>query len=159
MLDDSPTKLLVINEWLFQDIKGENGQSKRRETARFLTQFAQGRDKFAVLQDNDNPWMKKSNELMTHGDARIRLLSKQLRSLTWNPDKCKLIQPEYANDAAPDEAVEAADCKDKYLIRTYYAADADLLVTTDEGLLCAFSTRQDVEVVHRDSFLEDYLNS
>ena len=34
MLADSPGKMLVINEWLFQDIKGENGQPKRQETRR-----------------------------------------------------------------------------------------------------------------------------
>ena len=156
---DLPARMLVINEWLFQDIKGENGQSKRWGTGTFLAQFAQGQDKFAVLQDNDNPWMKKSNELMTHGDSRIRLLSKQLRSLTWNPDKCKLIQPEDANYAALQDAIDAAPDEDVYLIQTYFAAGADLLITTDEGLLEAFVCRQDVQVVHRDIFLKDYMTS
>ena len=151
--------MLVINEWLFQDIKGENGQSKRRETGTFLAQFAQGQGKFAALQGSDSPWMKKSNELMTHGDSRIRPLSKLLRSLTWNPDKCRLIQSEDANDAAPDDAIAAAPDEDVYLIQTYFAADADLLITTDEGLHNAFVSCQDVEVIYRDAFLNDYLNS
>ena len=157
MLDDSPTKLLVINEWLFQDIKGENGQSKRRETARFLTQFAQGRDKFAAL--NGKPWITKVYELMTHSTPDIRRLSKLVRSLIIDPSKCVILQPDDVTDAAPQDAIAAAPEEDVYLIQTYYAAGADLLVTTDEGLLDAFESREDVQVVHRDDFLKNYLSS
>ena len=149
--------MLVINEWLFQDIKGENDQSKRRETARFLTQFAQGQDRFAAL--SGSPWMTKAHELMTHSAPEIRRLSKLLRSLILNPSKCRILQPEDVTDAAPQDAIDAAPDEDVYLIQTYYAADADLLITTDEGLYDAFESRQDVEVVHRDALLNDYLNT
>lgn len=152
-----PARMLVINEWLFQDIKGENDQSKRRETARFLTQLAKGQDKFAAL--NGNPWMQKAYELMTHGAPDIRQLSKLLRSLIIDPSKCVILQPEQVADAAPQDAITAAPEEDVYLIQTYYAADADLLITTDEGLYDAFEARQDVEVIYRDAFLNDYLNS
>ena len=157
MLDDSPTKLLVINEWLFQDIKGENGQSKRWETARFLTQFAQGRDKFAAL--NGKPWMTKAYELMTHSAPDIRRLSKLVRSLIIDPSKCVILQPDNDADAAPQDAIAAAPEEDVYLIQTYYAAGADLLISTDTDLLGAFESCQDVHVMHRDAFLDDYLNS
>ena len=149
--------MLVINEWLFQDIKGENDQSKRRETARFLTQFAQGQDRFAAL--NGSPWMTKAHELMTHSAPEIRQLSKLLRSLIINPSKCRILQPDDCTDAAPQDAITAAPEEDVYLIQTYYAADADLLITTDEGLHNAFVSCQDVEVIYRDPFLNGYLNS
>ena len=152
-----PARMLVINEWLFQDIKGENDQSKRRETARFLTQFAQGQDRFAAL--SGSPWMTKAHELMTHSAPEIRRLSKLLRSLIINPSKCRILQPEDVTDAAPQDAIDAAPDEDVYLIQTYYAADADLLITTDEGLHNAFVSCQDVEVIYRDAFLNDYLNS
>ena len=157
MLADPPTKLLVINEWIFQDIKGENGQLARDETARFLTQFKQGQDKFAVLKVS--PWAKKADELMRHGDFRIRTLSKLMRSMIFDLNKCCILQPEDVKIAAPQDAIAAVPKEDVYLIQTYYAAGADLLITTDEGLLTAFASRQDVEVIHRDNFLENYLNS
>ena len=153
---DPPTKLLVINEWIFQDIKGENGQPARDETARFLTQFKQGQDKFAVLRES--PWAKKADELMKHGDLRIRTLSKLMRSMIFDLNKCCILQPENVKIAAPRDAITVAPNEDIYLIETYFAADADLLITTDEGLLEAFASRQDVEVIHRDAFLNDYLN-
>lgn len=154
---DSPGKMLVINEWLFQDIKGENGQPKRQETGRFLAQFAQGQDKFAAL--NGEPWMAKAYELMRHNDPAIRLLSRQLHELIRNSNKCKRLQPEDVADAAPQDAIDAAPDEDIYLIQTYYAANADLLATTDEDLHDAFVSRQDVDVIFRNDFLNDYLNS
>lgn len=153
---DSPGKMLVINEWLFQDIKGENGQPKRQETGGFLAQFAQGQDRFAAL--NGEPWMEKAFELMTHSAPDIRRLSKLLRSLIFNPSKCLILQPEQVADAAPQDAIDAAPDEDIYLIQTYYAANADLLITTDEGLHDAFASRQDVDVIFRNAFLNDYLN-
>ena len=60
---------------------------------------------------------------------------------------------------APQDAIDAAPDEDVYLIQTYYASNADLLITTDEGLYEAFVSRQDVDVVFRDPFLENYLNS
>ena len=157
MLADPPTKLLVINEWIFQDIKGENGQLARDETARFLTQFKQGQDKFAVLKVS--PWAKKADELMGHGDFRIRTLSKLMRSMIFDLSKCRILQPEDVEAAAPQDAITAAPEEDVYLIQTYYAADADLLISTDRDLLEAFESCQDIHVMHRDAFLNDYLNS
>ena len=157
MLADPPTKLLVINEWIFQDIKGENGQLARDETARFLTQFKQGQDKFAVLKVS--PWAKKADELMRHGDFRIRTLSKLMRSMIFDLSKCRILQPEDVETAAPQDAIAAAPEEDVYLIQTYYAAGADLLISTDTDLLGAFESCQNVHVMHRDAFLNDYLNS
>ena len=148
---------LVINEWLFHDATGENGQSAQRETERFLRQFAQSEDKFAVLWGS--PSIEKSHDLMTHRDIKVESLSTLIQSLIWALDKCVVLQPEDVQAAASQDAIAAAPEEDVYLIQTYYAAGADLLVTTDEGLLTAFSSRQDVEVTHRDDFLKEYMNS
>lgn len=157
MLADSPAKMLVINEWLFHDAKGENGQSAQSETERFLREFSQRSDRFAVLWGS--PWIEKSHDLMTHNDIGVESLSILIQSLIWTADKCLVLQPEQVADAAPQDAIDAAPDEDIYLIQTYYAADADQLVTTDEGLHNAFVSRQDIDVIFRDDFLSDYLNS
>ena len=152
---DSSGAMLVINEWLFQDIKGENGQSKRQKTAIFLTQFAQNQDKIAVL--SGSPWMIKAYELMRYNDPAIRLLSKRIHGLIRNSSKCRILQSDDIEAApAPADAIDAAPDEDIYLIQTYYAADADLLITTDKGLHNAFASRQDVKVIFRNDFLNDY---
>ena len=156
-MTELPSRMLVINEWLFQDIKGENGQPRRRETALFLSQLAQGQDKVAVVEGS--PWMEKANELMRHSHPPIRQLSKFLRiNIIMNSSKCERLQPDHVEDATPQDAIAASPEEDIYLIQTYYASSADLLITTDDGLLEAFESRQDVEVIHRDDFLSDYLN-
>ena len=152
----------VINEWLFQDIKGENGQPNRTGNLSGLPAQAIERRKelmtrFAAL-NVFSPWMTKAHELMTHSAPDIRRLSKLLRSLIINPSMCVILQPDDVSDAAPQDAIDAAPDEDIYLIQTYYAADADLLITTDEGLHDAFVSRQDVEVIFRNEFLNDYLN-
>ena len=96
---------------------------------------------------------------MKHDDIETRTVSKRLGRIINDLNKCLKLQPRSVESAAPHDAIEAAPEEDIYLIQTYYAAGADLLITTDEGLLTAFSSRQDVEIIHRDAFLNNYLNS
>ena len=157
MLADTPAKMLVINEWLFHDVTGDNGQSAQSETERFLREFAQRSDRFAVLWGS--PWIEKSHALMTYNDIGVESLSILIQSLIWAADKCVILQLDDVANAVPQDAIDAAPDEDIYLIQTYYAANADLLITTDEGLHKAFASRQDVEVMFRNDFLSDYLNS
>ena len=82
-----------------------------------------------------------------------------MRSMIFDLSKCRILQPEDVETAAPQDVIAAAPEEDVYLIQTYYAADADLLISTDRDLLEAFESCQDVHVMHRDAFLNDYLNS
>ena len=82
-----------------------------------------------------------------------------MRSMIFDLNKCCILQPEDVKIAAPQDAIAAAPEEDVYLIQTYYAAGADLLVTTDEGLLDAFESHEVVQAVHRDDFLKNYLSS
>ena len=157
MLVDLPTKLLVINEWIFHDLQGENCQTKRAETVRFLEHFEQNQDQLVFVLGS--PWAQKVWDLMKHDDIETRAVSKRLGRIINDLNKCLKLQPRSVESAAPHDAIEAAPEEDIYLIQTYFAAGADLLITTDEGLLEAFVCRQDVQVVHRDIFLKDYMTS
>lgn len=157
-MTDLPSKMLVINEWLFHDLQGENGHEKQIETFFFLQTLEHRRERLAFLKEGR--WAEKSWGLMGINDIRLKPLSRLLQRILRNSNKCRIVQPEDIEAAGvPEEAIDAAPEEDIYLIQTYYAANADLLITTDEGLLEAFVSRQDVEVVHRDGFLNDYLNS
>ena len=153
-------RLLVINEWLIHDLLGDNGADAQRESARFLVAFEQSDDAIAVL--HDSPWMEKIYELMRQTGAQtaaplMRRASIRILRLIRSDDKCLyLYQP--AIDAAniPQDAIAAAPQEDIYLIQLYYAAHADLLITTDHGLHSAFAPRQDVAVIFRNDFLPNY---
>ena len=155
---DLPTKVLVINEWLFHDLQGENGREKQLETFRFLQTLEQRWERLAFLKESQ--WAQKSWGLMGDNDLRLKPLSRLLQRILRNSNKCRILQQEDIEATEiPEDAIDAAPDEDIYLIQTYFAADADLLITTDEGLHNAFVSCQDVEVIYRDAFLNDYLNS
>lgn len=152
------SKLLVINEWLFHDLQGDNEQKAQDETLRFLQTLHQRQDRIAILY-GDNPWIRKFHGLMKHESPHIRNLSRFLRtSIIQDSSKC-VYRHQSDIEAAdiPADAIAAAPEEDIYLIELYYAAQADLLVTTDHGLHNAFAPRDDVEIAFRDEFLEGYL--
>ena len=151
------SKLLVINEWIIHDLQGDNGRVAQDETFRFLKAFQQRQDRIAVLYDS--PWRQKIFGLMRPSpNRRIRMLSQFMQRILRNPSKCVYRhQTDIEATDIPDDAIAAAPEEDIYLIELYYAAQADLLVTTDRGLHNAFASRDDVEITFRDEFLEDYL--
>ena len=151
------SKMLVINEWIFHDLQRENGRERHIETFRFLQDLQHRRERLAFLKESD--WAAKAWGLMGSNDPHIKPLSRLLQKLLMDSNKCLILQPEAVEGAAPQDAIDASPEEDVYLIQTYYAAGADLLVTTDEGLLDAFESREDVQVVHRDDFLKNYLSS
>ena len=75
-------------------------------------------------------------------------------------DKC-IQKTKWDIDAAdiPQNAIAAAPPEDLYLVKLYYAAQADLIITTDRKFYNAFAPRQDIDVDIRlrDDFLAEYL--
>ena len=159
-----PTNLLVINEWIFADIEGANGCAAHRETHNFLQKLLHGNNKIAVM--DGSPWMQKAWGLMRHynvsdDDVSVRESSILIQQIIWDDDKCVRLQESDINAAdAPAEVIAdviANAPEDEYLIRLYFAAQADLLITTDEKLRDALANHQEIEVVLKADFLESYL--
>lgn len=158
-------KLLVINEWIFHALSGENKADAQQEAGRFLIAFEQSDDKIAVLY-GCNAWMKKVHGLMEQVGSQInssddvRKFGKILINLMRTTDKC-IHKTKWDVDAAdiPQDAIAIAPRKDLYLIQLYYTAHADLLITSDHEFHDAFASRQDlgVNMMIRDDFLADYL--
>ena len=145
--------ILVLNEWLFHDLWGENGNSAFQETARFLVAFAESEDILVIPAEER--WKRKAHQLMTMSDTRRRLVSRLLRSLMLDTDRAIQIQPE-ADPPFPRELRDRLPCEDVYLVLAYVSASADLLITTDRGLFCAIGEHDDVNCRMRDDFLPGY---
>ena len=153
--------MLVINEWIFHDLRGENKADAQQEAGRFLIAFEQSDDTIAVLYGSQ--WMEKIHELMEQTGSQInnpyaqrfgRILIRLIRTA----DKCIYrTQSDIAAADIPKDAIDAAPKEDRYLIKLYYAAKADLLITTDHELHDAFESHQDVNVTFRDDFLTNYI--
>ena len=157
------SKLLVINEWIFHDLRGENKADAQQQAGHFLIAFVQSDDKIAVLYGSQ--WMEQVHEMMEQTGSQInnpyaQKFRRILITLIRTADKCIYRTQEDINAAdIPQNAIAVAPPEDLYLVKLYYAAQADMIITTDRKFYDAFASRQDIGVnmILRDDFLADYL--
>ena len=147
------SRLIVLNEWVLHDLAGENGEERQRQAGSLLDKFGAESSMLAVWRGS--PWMSKF-ALFTNRAAGPgpHLLLKSLANLVYDSAHCQILE----NDQVPPLAPELAELprKDIYLVETYRAAKADLLVTEDNRLLAALHDHcPDVKVQTRDDFMRD----
>ena len=145
--------LIVINEWIFHDLWGQNGEHLQQETAQFLITLENTRDRFVI--PNEFRWVNKANRLMEFTDARRRRISKVFRSLYDDLERVVKIRPEVA-ETTPRELRARLPEKDVYLVSAYLTANTDVLVTTDVPLHDSLA-ESEVSCQMRGDFLAEYL--
>ncbi len=145
--------LIVLNEWIFHDLWGENGESSQRETVQFLSALVQSAD--ILIVPSEPRWSNKANRLMEFTDARRRVISKVFRSLYDDSERTIRIRADIA-EIVPDELLSRLPEKDVYLVYAYLLGNADVLVTTDVPLWESLADSDLVTCQMRDDFLADY---
>ena len=146
--------IIVLNEWVFHDLLGENGIEAQQETSDFLDVFFKSSDMLAL--PNENRWLRKTFQLANQGaEARLRRIARQFQTLLWNPGRTVDTRNMEQADI-PQHLLSRIPEEDVYLVRAYVLADADLLVTTDTGLFDSL-IGSDVSCIMRDKFLSEYL--
>ena len=144
---------VVLNEWIFHDLWGENGERSQAETAQFLSALVQTAD--SIVVPYEPRWTSKANRLMEFTDARRRVISKVFRSLYDDSDRALRVRPE-GTGTIPGELLTRLPEEDVYLVFAYLSASADVLVTTDVSLYEALVDSDLVRCRMRDDFLDDY---
>ncbi|MCY4652862.1 MAG: hypothetical protein OXC95_06815 [Dehalococcoidia bacterium] len=145
--------ILVLNEWLFEDLLGRNGSNKQEETRRFLLALEASEDKFVI--PSKKRWNDKGYSLMTQRDIRLQGISKLFNSLRLNSDKAVV---QVTTPEIPEALLDQLPSEDVYLVSAYLSAGADLLVTTDRGLFDSLVGSDFVLCQMRDEFLSGYLS-
>jgi hypothetical protein len=146
--------ILVLNEWVFHDLLGENGPDAFRETAGFLLAFKSSEDKLVV--PSEERWNGKAHQLMGMTDPLRRQVSQLFHSLL--RDSARSIRVN--TDEMTSEYRESYDwvpSEDTYLVLAYDSSGADALVTTDQGLAQAVDEHDGVNYRMRDDFLLKYM--
>lgn len=150
--------LLAINEWLFSDLFGENGNEKQIKSQKFLLALIENPDR--IVFPKPSPWAEKAYVLSKQANMDMacknasrllfgRILMDSAKARATNPDSAPPLDPGVAS-RIPEE--------DHYLVRAALAANADLLVTTDQALLEGVNQSGfPFGAIHRDEFLEKYL--
>ena len=145
--------ILVLNEWIFHDLLGENGVEVQRETSRFLNEFYLSHDNLVLPKEPR--WTQKAYRMMTQSDARLRVISKQFHTLILNSDRVidvRNTSPEHV----PEELHLCLPAEDEYLVTAYLFAGADALVTADHPLYEALADSTEVSCRLREEFLNEY---
>ena len=147
------TILLVLNEWVFHDLLGENGPDAFQETARFLLAFTGTEDNLVV--PSEERWNRKAHQLMSMTDPLRRQVSQLFHSLLRDPARSIRVNTDEMTSASRD-SYDWVPSEDTYLVLAYDSSGADVLVTTDHGLAQAIAEHDRVNCRMRDDFLPEY---
>ena len=146
--------LYVLNEWVFHDLLGENGDDTFKDTGRFLVAFHRSDDR--LVTPPERRWNEKAYRLMQMTDPRGRQISQLFHSLLRDSNRAVRPTPE-GLPAIAQVLRDETPPEDLYLVLAYLATDADLLVTTDEKLHSALAQRDEVDCRLRNGFLVAYM--
>lgn len=145
--------IVVLNEWVFHDLRRDNGEDKQREAARFLHSLVKSGDILVV--PSEFRWTSKANQLMRFTDPDRRRISKVFRSLYDDSERALRVRSEETG-IIPERLLTKLPEKDVYLVSAYLLAEADVLVTTDKPLHELLVGCELVTCRMRADFLSDY---
>ena len=146
--------MIVLNEWILNDLRGDNGRGAQEESFEFLQALRISPERIAVLRGT--PWLIKAYRLMKHSDPFVQSLGKFInQAFLLDLEKC-LSLSEF--DIVPlPEGLREVDLKnDRYLFEIYYTARADVIVTTDERLIEKVRMIEGLQLALRNDFLRTF---
>ena len=146
--------ILVLNEWIFHDLLGENGDDRQREAAAFLNAFYSSSDRLVLPAEPR--WMQKAYRLMTLTSPLLRHTSRLFHSVLLDSERT-IDTRKLGGVDIPDGLRGNLPEEDVYLVSAYLAARADELITTDQGLFDSVAGSEIVSCRMRDDFLSGYL--
>lgn len=141
------SQLIIPDDWLIHDLKGDNGEEIQTETLSLLKKVYNKCDKITILIGS--PFVSKFHRLlMTDSRPHIRMISKYLRvNFLLNSVKCLILTD--ANDL-PENLKNRIPSKNQYLFQIRQSLNHGKIVTTDESL------RNLPNTYLRNEFLREY---
>ena len=144
------SETFIIDEWLWSDLNGDNGEQKQKEAFSFLETLYKKCDKIAVaksskFQQKEWNFSKSATDLI-----KRKIVKFYWQSIRWNFLKYEEIDIEREEIVV----IENIDPDDIYLIKTHYKTKASI-ITTDNKLINALRSKN-IPCKQRDQFLQDY---
>lgn len=142
-------KPLIIDEWIWHDLSGENGEEKLKEAFKFLEFVYEKCDKIATIKDSR--FEKKFFNFCERSDSISREIVKfYMGFIFYNSEKYISVNEKECPQIPEDILLEDSD--DYYLVKLYYKLQCPI-ITTDSDLL---KLRNKLQCEHRDNFLLHY---
>ena len=147
--------ILILNEWIFHDLWGENGTHSQREASAFLNSFYSSSDRLVL--PSEPRWMRKAYQLMKLTDPTLRRVSRMFFSTLLDSERT-IDTRSMENVDIPEELYSNLPEEDIYLVEAYLSVGADRLITTDQGLFDSLADSHLVSCQMRDDFLSSHLS-
>ena len=145
---------LVIDEWLWSDLTGENTKAGQREAFQFLEAIYNKCDRIVTVRGSR--FDQKSLGLFKLNDIIGDLILKFFKDRFWfNSVKTVLLEEDQLPDL-PEHLYKEVEPSDQYLVRAFIASGASEIVTTDNPLKDAL-TRHGIDCKHRCEFVPAYI--
>lgn len=150
---NNTSKLFILDEWIWHDLSGENGEEKRKEAFKFLEYVYEKCDKIATIKASK--FEKKFFNFCRQTDLNTRrianfyknnILYNSEKYIRVNEDECQKLSEDILSKINPD---------DQYLVKLYYKLQCPI-ITTDEKLLEILRAHQ-IQCEYRDNFLSSYI--
>lgn len=151
---------IIIDEWLFHDLAGGNGEEKQYQTHLFIAKLLSICDKIVILKGS--PFHKKMNDflrlLKTSPDPKTRGVAHYFREVIFfNSSKIEYIEKNQIK-SLPSDLSKIIHRKDEYLFQSYLAIGNTFIVTGDEKLKEKLITKKSIKIHMRDEFIKEYLS-
>jgi len=144
---------LVLDEWVWADLRCENGEERMRETERLLREIHNRCDRIVVIEGS--PFARKFYHFFKQASSgEQKAIAWLLKEFLVHSCKVKKLLPEPGH--ANSDLLAPVNPDDAYLVEAYDRGQADLLVTTDEPLAKLLKDRG-YDVRLRDPFIQEYL--
>ncbi len=145
--------ILIIDEWLWHDITGENGEEKRKESFKFLECILKICDEIAIMKKSK--FSKKLWKVAKNKDLKtIKIVKFFISKILHNSRKCRIY--EYENKHYLGGIKE----DDIYLYNLYILIEEKekCIITTDNPLLNVLKNHK-IKVCSREKFIKSYLKN
>jgi len=145
---------LVIDEWLWSDLAGENSADRQRESFEFLEAVFSKCDRIVIVKGSR--FDEKAMEFWRHTDLTRRRIARFWKDRFWyNSDKAVLFDQAQLQDL-PAQVAKDVKTDDQYLVRAHLTVKQSVVVTTDNPLKDALE-RHGIHCKHRQDFVLGYI--
>ncbi len=143
----------VINEWLWEDSSGVNGEGLQRQAFELIKSLAVSEHRIVMIEGS--PFDQKAWSLCRGTSTIIRAIVKVfIANLRQDSDRCLILKPRSAV-FVPEQLAASTNRDDHYLLEAQRAVEGAILVTTDESLLEAVRNAG-LPCLTREEFLRTY---
>ena len=147
--------IIIINEWILHDLKGDNGEERKRRAEKFLLKILEKCDKIAVGENS--PFVKKLWKFSKHFESRtIRILK---NAFLLNSQKTIYFsQKELETQSSKHKIPEKVKQDDVYLLELYnLVKEENRVILTSDTKLAQTIGEAGYNVELEDDFLKRYL--